>query len=175
MITILPLICIIIYPFLPPHTVVIQLIQLKHSNRKVLSIRRINGGSFKEGKLLERISIGHGRSSKTGRYLAYRPRYRDYHHTKLGAVFLNLDKLFPCANRIRPFCRRFTSEEDGFFKGKAIIEAADSGNNFGMFGRANVYGMTFQGCRYLSGHKGCLPRWFETIIACFLPRCCAGY
>ena len=87
----------------------------------------------------------------------------------------NLDKLFPCANRNRIFCRRFTSEEDGFFKGRSIIEAADHGNNFRMFGRANVYGMTFQGCRYLSGHKGCLPRYFETIIACFLPRCCAGY
>ena len=170
--TMLPLIYII-YPFPPPHTAVIQLLYLTQNSHRRLSIERINGGSLKKGKLLERISIGQGRASKTGRYLAYRPRYHDYHHTKLGAVFLNLDRIFPCARSAHPFCRRFTTEEDGFLRGKAIIEAADYGNNFRVFGGTDTYGMAFQGCGYLDGHNGCLPIWFQTIIACFLPRSCA--
>ena len=167
----------IIYPFLPPHTVVIQLIDLHlrvtQNGYRVLHIKRINGGSLKVGKLLETISIGQGRASKTGKYLAYRPMYNDYHHTKLGAVFLNLDRIFPCAKSAHPFCRRFTSEEDGFFNGKAIIEVADHGNNFKVFGGTDTYGMAFQGCGYLDGQNGCLPTWFSTTIACFLPRSCA--
>ena len=169
----LPLICIIIYPFLPPHTVVIQLLELAQDGHKRLSIKKVNPGSLKVERVIETISIGHGRASRTGRYLAYRPRFSGYHRTRFGTLFLNLDKLFPCANRIRPFCRRFTQEEDGFRRGKEIIEAADRGNNFKMFGRANVYGMAFKGCCYLNGYNGCLPRYFETTIACFLPKSCA--
>ena len=61
---------------------------------------------------------------------------------KLGAVFINLDKLFPCAKLGNvSACKKFTQEEDGFFKGKTITEASDQGNNFNFFGNAKTYGL----------------------------------
>ena len=152
----------------------IQLLELAQDGNRRLSIKKVNPGSLKVERVIETISIGHGRASRTGRYLAYRPRVSGYHHTRFGTLFLNLDKLFPCANRIRPFCRRFTQEEDGFPQGEKqslrqpivaiILECLDE---------LMCMGMAFKGCCYLNGHNGCLPVWFETTIACFLPKSCA--
>ncbi|XP_019853143.1 PREDICTED: uncharacterized protein LOC109582705 [Amphimedon queenslandica] len=153
---------------------VIQLLYLWTDQSRVLKIKKMNGGTLREGnKLLQRIYIGNGRRSKTGPYMAYRPKFRGYHSTRLGAIFVNLNRLFPCARSTRVSCRRFTIEEDGFLKGKAIIEAADLGNHFRAFGtNVDTYGIAFQGCRYLNGANGCLPKWFHTTIACLLPRSC---
>ncbi|XP_019853127.1 PREDICTED: uncharacterized protein LOC109582697 [Amphimedon queenslandica] len=153
---------------------VIQLLYLWTDGSRVLKIKKVNGGTLRtSGRLLQRMYMGNGRRSKTGRYLAYRPRFRGYHYTRLGAIFVNLNRLFPCARSTRISCRRFTIEEDGFLKGKAIIEAADLGNHFRVFGRhVDTYGLAFQGCCYLNGANGCLPRWFHTTIACLLPRSC---
>uniref|UniRef100_A0A1X7TSS4 Uncharacterized protein n=1 Tax=Amphimedon queenslandica TaxID=400682 RepID=A0A1X7TSS4_AMPQE len=46
----------------------------------------------------------------------------------LETIFLSLKKLFSCSKSACPICGRFTFEEDGFLKGKALFEAADFGN-----------------------------------------------
>ena len=155
--------------------VVIQLLYLWTDGSRVLKIKKMNGGTLRqENKLLQSINMGNGRASKTGRYIAYRPRFSGHHHSRLGAIFVNLNRLFPCARSTQVLCRRFTIEEDGFLKGRSVIEAADFGNNFRAFGNnVDTYGIAFQGCPYLNGVNGCLPSWFHTTIACLLPRSCS--
>ena len=141
--------------------------------KRVMTIRKINGSNLKRGRILDQIAIENGQTANTSTILAYRPKYIDYHNTGLGAVFLNLEELFPCSNNDLPVCRRFTYEEDGFFKGKTITEAADAGNNMKIFGtNINTYGFVFEDCPYLNDGNGCLPKFFETVVTCFLPRSC---
>ena len=140
-----------------------------------LTIRKMRGGSFTLGPILNKITIGNGQTARTSTILAYRPRYYDHHQSRLGAVFLNLEKLFPCAGKggLVPVCSRFTQEEDGFLRGRSIIEAADGGNNFKIFGtNIKTYGFVFQGCSYLNGNYACLPNWLATVVTCFVPRAC---
>ena len=79
-------------------------------------------------------------------------------------------KIFLCiaAKNFRPRCRRFTSEENGFNKGWAILEIGDGGNNLRMFGQKPVYAFAVQDCPQLT--EACLPCWWETSITCLLPR-----
>ena len=145
------------------------------SGSRVMTIRKIDGGTLKPGPILNNVIIGKGQTARTSTVLAYRPMYRGYHNTRLGAVFLNLEKLFPCAAKagIVPVCRRFTREEDGFLRGKTITEAADVGNHMKIFGtNINTYGFVFEACPYLNGVNGCLPSFFNTAVTCFLPRSC---
>ena len=102
----------------------------------------------------------------------YSPRYPDYHRSNLGIFAFNLEKIFPCiAGKNIDFnlrCRRFTLEEDGFNKGRAILEIGDGGNHLGMFGRKPVYAFAVQDCSQLT--RACLPYWWQTSITCLLPR-----
>ena len=114
-------------------------------------------------------------STSTDNTFAYRPNFADYHQSGLAGVFLNLENIFPCISGEYPICRMFTYEEDGFNKGKgkAIIEAADSGNNFSVFSCTEdilTYGFAFQGCSQLNGLDGCLRKYFQRSITCQLPR-----
>ena len=145
-----------------------------HGNRQMI-IRKINGGNFTHGPILDQLSLGNGLTAKTSSILAYIPRYNGYHKTGLGAVFLNLERLLPCVAKgtVLPVCRRFTYGEDGFYKGKTITEAADGGNDIKVFGNGiKTYGFVFQGCLNLTGENGCLPTYFETVVTCFLPPKC---
>ena len=151
------------------------MLYLSMRNTRKLTIRKIKGGSFTLGPVLNTITIGNGQTPTTSTILAYRPRYNGYHHTRRGAVFLNLESLFPCAGKtdLVPVCRRFTQEEDGFLRGKSIIDAADEGNNMKIFGtNIKTYGFVFQGCSYLNGNNACLPTFFQTVITCYVPRAC---
>ena len=142
---------------------------------RILTVQKIRGGNFTVGPVLDKITIGNGATSRTSSILAYRPRYNDHHSTRFGAVFLNLEKLFSCAGKdgLVPVCGRFTQEEDGFYKGRTIAEAADGGNNFNIFGtNIKTYGFVFSYCYTLNGQSGCLPNWFATVITCYLPRAC---
>ena len=117
------------------YCIVNQIFHLWTDGSRNLKIQKLNGGTLNsEKKVLETLGLGNGNSAKTGSYLAYRPRFKAYHKTGLGAIFLNLKKLFPCSKSARPICGRFTFEEDGFLKGKALIEAADSGGDLKVFG-----------------------------------------
>ena len=109
----------------------------------VLTIQKIRSGNFTLGPTLNQIIIGNGETDRTFTILHIDQLYNGYHHTKLGAVFINLDKLFPCAKLGNvSACKKFTQEEDGFFKGKTITEASDQGNNFNFFGNASTQDIT---------------------------------
>ena len=141
---------------------------------RYMIIQRINPTTFElSSNKLDKLVIGDGKAAKTSTILAYRPRYNlDQHETGLGAIYLNLDKLFPCIanSNIVPICRRFTQDEDGFFYGKTITEAGDS-YDIRIFGNGiKTYGFVFESCPYLNGANGCLPNYFQTVITCFLPR-----
>ena len=144
-----------------------------HGNRSLV-LHRFHGGIFDLTGYIDHIQIGNGGSNTNSQlgYMRYRQNYADYHGTYLAGLFFNLERLFPCAARRakqRPVCRMFTLEEDGFLKGKAIIEKADSGNNFVIFGsNIDTYGFAIQGCKYMN--TNCLPSYFETVITCYLPR-----
>ena len=150
------------------------LLNLWTDERRQLNIQKLHGGTLQsKEKILETMVLGDGATAKTGTLLAYRPRFKAYHKTGIGAIFLNLKDLFSCAKSARPVCGRFTQEESGFLKGKALLQATDSGEDFNVFGKnTNTFGMAFQGCPTLDGTNGCLPAKFEVTIVCFLPRSC---
>ncbi len=101
-------------------------------------------------------------------------KYNDYHQSGLAAVFINLSDLFPCSASEQSICYKATREEDGFNKGKAILEAADGGNNFKVWpnGQKRTYGFAIEGCEELG--SACLPAWYQFTIVCHLPRPLCG-
>ena len=143
---------------------------------RYVMISKINATTFNFiNPYLDRFAIENGQIPITSSILAYRPKYMDRYQTGLGAIFINLNKLFPCtANTlINPVCRRFTQDEDGFFNGKAITEGADGGHDINIFpNNAKTYGFVFESCPYLNGTNGCYPNYFQTVITCFIPRSC---
>ena len=74
--------------------------------------------------------------------IAYRPRFSDYHNSNLAGVFINLEGVCPWFEQVtnyNPICRVFTNEEDGFRNGKALINTADSGNDFRIFSFSAIF------------------------------------
>ena len=67
------------------------------------------------------IPLRSGRKSltSTNNILAYRPKYSDFHRSRLAGIFVNIEKIFPCIAKTNyvPICSIFTSEENGFRKG----------------------------------------------------------
>ena len=115
--------------------------------------------------------------------LAYYPNFKDRHDSGLAGIFINVEGIFPCIADLHkekilkgPSCKLFTSEEDGFNGGRAIIELGDVGNIelekvFGS--RVGLYGLAISGCPTLTPE--CLPRWYQNEIVCLLPRSmCSG-
>ena len=155
----------------------VNLIMHYRTRHSFLTVSRINTTTFELSRnYLDILIFENERTDATSTILAYRPRYNlDKHETGLGAIFLNLDGLFPCiANSdIIPICRRFTRNEDGFFKGKTITEAADRGDDMKIFGNGiKTYGFVFESCPYLHTYYGCYPDNFQIVITCFVPRSC---
>ena len=104
--------------------------------------------------------------------VAYRPNYRDAHNSNLGALFINLQSLYPCLSgaNFHPACSLFTSESDGFRGGAAIIQAADIGNNFRIFSSTTnfeTFGFAFAGCPTFV--ESCVDD-LELELVCLLPR-----
>ena len=94
------------------------------------------------------IPLQSGRKSltSTNNILAYRPNYSD---SGLAGIFVNIEKIFPCIAKTNyvPICSIFTSEEDGFRKGKQYTELGDLGNNVKVFGKnIATYGLAISGC-----------------------------
>ena len=125
---------------------------------------------------LAQITISNSSQDQTSsnNLLAYRPRYNDGHNSNLAGVFINLEGVFPCLaplNTYYPICRVFTEEEDGFRKGRALIDAADLGNNFRVFsssGNILTYGIAIQQCPEFN--TTCFPHYHGFTVACYLPR-----
>lgn len=133
----------------------------------------MDASSFQIGSLLDKIAVGNGLSDKTSQILAYRKKYSDKEKSELGIIFVNLEKLYPCAKTARPVCRLLPYDDDGFVKGKPVIEAEDFGNDMKIFGKnVNTYGFGFQSCKILNGGGGCLPKFYDRILACYLPKSC---
>lgn len=116
-------------------------------------------------------------SVSTNNLLAYRPNYSDSHTSGLAAIFVNIERVFPCIAgtfRFYPVCKTFTSDEDGFRNGRAIIDVADYGNHFtGIFGRGvSVFAFAIAGCS--TWNDDCFPNYIEHTIVCLLPRSRCG-
>ena len=106
-------------------------------------------------------------STSSNNLLAYRPNYNDFHSSGLAAFFVNIEQVFPC--NPGAICSLFTHEEDGFRNGRAVINAADGGNNFPVFGRSiTTFGFAFSGCSQMT--TSCFPISTEYTIVCLLPR-----
>ena len=110
-------------------------------------------------------------STSSNNLLAYRPRYNDWHNSNLAAIFINAKEL-TCGSRM---CKIMTDEEDGFNKGKAVIEAGDGGNSFRIFNsteKVPTYGFAIQNCPVMN--TNCLPNWYSFNIVCYVPRDCVS-
>ena len=125
----------------------------------------------------QRVSISISNTSQAvtsaDNVVAYRPRYADSHNSRLAAVFLNMESIFPCARSTPedPQCGLLTAEEDGFFGGRSFISAADRGNNFRIFNsteQIKTFGLALQGCP--EWVPACLPVWAQVTVFCLLPR-----
>ena len=125
-----------------------------------------------EGDQLDSISLSDPSVSQTSTILAYRPEYQDYHGSNLGVLFVNIKEVFSCLNSLtyyEPVCSIFTREEDGFRKGRAFIEAADSGNDFDIFSGKPVWAVAVQDCPQFT--NACFSNWMQFEVVCMLPRC----
>ena len=116
--------------------------------------------------------------TSTDNVLAYYPNFKDRHNSGLAGIFINIEKIFPCTVHLKdkktligPSCKLFTSEEDGFNGGRAIIELGDIGNAelAVVFGPSvGLYGLAISGCPTITPE--CFPLWFQSEIVCMLPR-----
>ena len=168
-------------PYVPSHILlfplVLRTLTMTRTSDNKLALGHFNSSTGTWGAKITEISIANPSqpSTSTDNTLAYRPNFVDYHQSGLAGVFLNLEKLFPCASMDDkyPLCSTFTFEEDGFRDGKAIIETEDIGNNFRVFSSTEnikTYGFAFQGCGQLNGLNGCMPVYFDMAITCQLSR-----
>ena len=113
-------------------------------------------------------------STAPNNLLAYRPRYSEDHASNLAGIFINLPGVFPCLKltpTYAPICHTLTEEEDGFRKGKAVIDAGDAGNTFRVFNSTSniaTYGIAIQDCPELT--VSCFPSHYSFAVACYLPR-----
>lgn len=119
------------------------------------------------------ISDSSQASTSSNNLLAYRPRFGDLHGSGLGAIFINLEAVYPCLAQLsgyRPLCSTLTEEEDGFRDGRALIDAGDIGNNIQVFTGSNqlTYGIAIQQCPELN--TTCLPVYHSFSVVCYLPR-----
>ena len=142
------------------------------ANRNLL-IKDFDLKQFKVvGNALDQISIGNGQADQTSDLLAYRKQFNDQHGSGLGAVFINLQKLFPCVPNNIPMCHLYPNDDEGFRKGKALIEVSDW-SNIRVFGsNVKTYGFTITDCPVLDGADGCLSTYFDRVLVCYLPRGC---
>ncbi|XP_019851978.1 PREDICTED: uncharacterized protein LOC109581919 [Amphimedon queenslandica] len=153
------------------------LIEVFHvsNNDKIIKIRKFIGHTFELGPELDAIDIKDGSAGVTSNILAYRPNFNT-HNLKLAAVFINLENLFPCIKKGQnyvPSCTSLTQGEGGFNKGRPLLQAGDTGNNFKVFSATtSTYGFAFSGCTKFTGAAPCMDKYYTFSIACFLPAGC---
>ena len=134
-----------------------------------LILYAVNHSTLLESDLtqLAQLTISDISQSYTSNLLGYRPRFNDYHGSGLGAIFINIEGVFPCVAPLAsyyPICSTFTEEGDGFRNGIAIIDSADIGNHFRIFSTSVdivTYGIAFQQCPELN--TTCFPTYHSFI------------
>ena len=137
-----------------------------------VSLREQDPSSFAVRESISQLSILNTsyKYTSANNIIAYRPHYNDHHNSNLAILFFNLEAAFPCLGGM-PICSLFPFEEDGFLRGKPIIQAADTGNNFRIFRRypsVKTFGFGFAGCSTFA--SSCVPNNFELSLVCLLPR-----
>ena len=125
-----------------------------------------------EGETKDKLTIPiNGPSApQTSTLLAYRPQFEDYHESGLAGRFVKIQDVFPCTQDIanyEPVCSVFTQDEDGFRRGKRLIQAADIGNNIQVVGGDSVFALAVEGCPEMNAD--CLHTNVQIEIVCMLP------
>ena len=158
--------------------VVLRLLRVGMNVNRVLTLSATNHSTLlaTDATQLAQITISDSSQpqTSTNNLLAYRPRFDDHHDSNLAGVFINLEGVFPCLapfTNYYPICQVFTEEEDGFRNGRALIGAADNGNNFRVFSSSSnllTYGIAIQQCPEFN--TTCFPTYHSFSVACYLPR-----
>ena len=151
------------------------LLYLAHASDRSVRLQNVSGTTVRSsGPPRAQLPMFNSSvSASSNNLLAYYPNYRDAHRSGIGIFFINMVEAFPCIQSLSsylPVCKVFTYEDDGFRGGRAIIEAADSGNGFRVFNGTlkGVFAFGFTGCPELN--QDCFPLYVEYLISCYLPR-----
>ena len=108
---------------------------------------------------------------------AYRPRFSDNQGSNLAAIFINLEGVFPCIQSLSgyvPICSTHTEEDDGFHRGKALIDSADASNQWRVSSSTSIstlkltFGIVIQDCPEFTPQ--CFPSHNRFSVVCYLPR-----
>lgn len=161
---------------LPIHTVIKTLYISRR--RSAVELRNISGSSIgydrSNGSLIDELNNFNPSTSSTSakNLLAYRPNYNDSQANGLAVIFVNIEGVFPCVAgtpEYYPVCKIFTYDEDGLRNGRAIVDAADCGNNIKIFGNnLAIFAFAIAGCSTMDTE--CFPIYTDYSIVCLLPR-----
>ena len=156
---------------------VIQIMRIGGSVRSNVQLRLTSSSlRLSQDRTLATINLGSGASpvTSTNGIFAYRPRFQDRQNSGLAAFFINLEAVFPCLVPLTdyyPICRVYTDEDDGFRRGRDIIDAADIGNDLQIFSTTEsilTYGVAIQNCPILN--TDCWSHFTSLAVVCLLPR-----
>ena len=153
----------------------------------MLSLYRTDSSTLSSTDLISSVIVGPGSfrapcgfvfpcEISVDNVIAYIRTYQDTDGNTLGTGFLNLETLFPCITSRSasdvPRCSRQTLGEDGFNKGNAVVDTADSGLKFQIFGRGiSTYAFAVTTCSdFTPPSDGCLRDGYSFAVACYLPR-----
>ena len=157
--------------------IVIQILRIGGSLRSNVQLRQVSRSlRLSQDRVLATINLGNGNSPVTSGngIFAYRPRYQDRQNSGLAAYFINLEAVFPCLAPLTeyyPICRVYTDEDDGFRRGRDLIDAADIGNDLRIFSTTDnilTYGVAIQNCPVLN--TDCWSHYTSLAVVCMLPR-----
>ena len=156
---------------------VIQILRIGGSVRSNVQLRLVSPSlRLSQDRTLATINlINNGNNPVTsGGIFAYRPQFQDRQNSNLAAWFINLEAVFPCLAPLTdyyPICRVYTDEDDGFRRGRDLIDAADTGNDLRVFSTTEnilTYGVAIQGCPVLNAD--CWASFTSLSVVCLLPR-----
>ena len=124
-------------------------IRVTTTNTLTATFAKLNSVTFNQQGSTT-ISTSPSRNATSGNMLAYRPNYRDTFQSNLGTIFVHVEAVYPCATQTHQIsCKLFPNEDDGFRGGRAIFEAMDNGQNFGVFS-GTTYAFAIEGCSQIS-------------------------
>ena len=158
--------------------IVVRLVRIHMGRGRVLRLQSTNQSTLmkRDSTEIADITISNSSQSVTSsnNLLAYRPRFDDFHNSGLGAIFINIEGVFPCVAPLTdysPICSIFSDEEDGFRNGMILLSSSDMGNNLEVFSTTDnirTYGIAVQDCPELN--RTCFPNSVSIQVACYLPR-----
>ena len=138
----------------PPYFGVVKILSIYIDGNRRVILQAKNLTTLTASTPLADISLSNPDQAATSsnNLFAYRPRFSDDHGSNLAAIFINLEGVFPCIQSLSgyvPICSTYTEEDDGFRRGKALIDSADAGNQWRVFSSTSntlTYGIAIQDC-----------------------------